>query len=60
MGARAERSVREAQERFDARVRSVAGTPEAPADQIPKAKALLDAGAIDRAEFDRLKAKALQ
>jgi len=41
MGARAERSVREAQERFDAHVRSVAGTPEAPADQIQKAKALL-------------------
>jgi hypothetical protein len=60
MSARAERSVKEAQERFDAHVRDVAGTPQTPADQIQKAKALLDAGAIDRAEFDRLKAKALQ
>jgi len=60
MNARAARSMREAQERFDAHVRSVAGTTAGPADQIQKAKALLDAGAIDRAEFDRLKAKALQ
>lgn len=59
MSARAERSVKEAQARFDAHVREVAGT-QGPADQIQKAKALLDAGAIDRAEFDRLKAKALQ
>ena len=61
MGARAARSMRAAQEQFDSHIRSIAGGGGAsPADQIQKAKALLDAGAIDRAEFDRLKAKALQ
>ena len=60
MSARAARSMREAQDRFDAHVRAVAGSTQSPADQIQKAKALLDAGSIDRAEFDRLKAKALQ
>jgi phospholipase D-like protein/putative oligomerization/nucleic acid binding protein len=61
MGARAARSMREAQDQFDAHIRSIAGGGGvSPADQIQKAKALLDAGAIDRAEFDRLKAKALQ
>ena len=60
MSARAAKSAHDAQAQFDAYVRSVAGGPPSPADQIQKAKALLDAGAIDRAEFDRLKAKALQ
>lgn len=60
MSARAAKSMREAQERFDSYVRSVAATTPSPADQIERAKTLLDAGAIDRAEFDRLKAKALQ
>jgi len=58
MSVRATKSMHEAQERFDSYVRSVAAPP--PAEQIQKAKALLDSGAIDRAEFDRLKAKALQ
>ena len=60
MGARAARSMRDAQERFDAHVRSVAGTAPSPAEQIEKAKVLLEGGAIDRPEFERLKAKALQ
>ncbi len=60
MSARAAQSMREAQERFDAHVRSVAGAAPSPAEQIEKAKTLLDAGAIDRTEFDRLKARALQ
>lgn len=58
MAARAARSAQETQQRFDAYVRSVAASVS-PADQIAKAKELLDAGAIDRAEFDRLKAAAL-
>jgi hypothetical protein len=60
MGARAAKSMQEAQARFDAHVRSVAGTAPAPAEQIATAKSLLDAGTIDRTEFERLKAKALQ
>jgi hypothetical protein len=39
-------------------IRSVAAT-SSPADQLAKAKALLDSGAITSEEFARLKAKAL-
>jgi hypothetical protein len=59
MAAREAKVRHDAQEQFDSYIRSVAG-PLSPSDQIQKAKALLDAGAIDRGEFDRLKAKALQ
>jgi Mn2+/Fe2+ NRAMP family transporter len=54
-----ERSVRQAQEQkqaFDSYVREAAGGS---ADQIAKAKELLESGAITQDEFDRLKAKAL-
>ncbi|PUB27021.1 phospholipase D-like protein [Promicromonospora sp. AC04] len=47
-----------AQQDAESYIRQVAA-PSAPADQIASAKALLDAGTIAPAEFERLKAKAL-
>ena len=60
MAERAAAQQRRSREEFAGYVRSVAADGDGtPADQIARAKDLLDAGTIDQAEFDRLKAKAL-
>jgi putative oligomerization/nucleic acid binding protein len=59
MMERNERAVRQQQQHMDDYVRSVAGSGSDPAEQIAKAKQLLDSGAITQAEFDTIKAKAL-
>ena len=58
MGERQAAQMQAAQSQFDDRIRSASPSSSA-ADQIASAKALLDSGAIDQAEFDQLKAKAL-
>ena len=62
MAERAAARQQQAQEQFEGYVRTVATTGDAsasPTEQIAQAKQLLDAGTIDQAEFERLKAKAL-
>jgi hypothetical protein len=58
MGERQMQAVADAKAAQDQYIQQVAGTAN-PADQIASAKALLDSGAINQAEFDSLKAKAL-
>jgi hypothetical protein len=60
MGERAAAQRQRAQQEFAGYVRDVAATGETtPTEQIARAKELLDAGAINQSEFERLKAKAL-
>jgi Short C-terminal domain/Phospholipase_D-nuclease N-terminal len=58
MAKRNTEQVKAQQAQFDDYVREAAGSGGA-ADQIAKAKQLLDSGAISQAEFDALKQKAL-
>src|SRR5271168_698112 len=58
MTERAIKAQESAQTQVDEYVKSVAGSGD-PADQIAKAKQLLDSGAITQAEFDQIKQKAL-
>lgn len=52
-------AVQAAQADTEAYIRSVSSGNGSPADEIARAKGLLDAGAISQAEFDALKARAL-
>ena len=58
MAERRAEAVRASSAAFADHVRSVAAQ-QGPADQIAKAKELLDSGAIDQAEFEKLKRAAL-
>ena len=57
MARRQQASLQKAKADTDAYIKEVAG--KSPAQHIAEAKALLDAGTITQAEFDKLKAKAL-
>jgi Short C-terminal domain/Phospholipase_D-nuclease N-terminal len=61
MAERRAQDIRASQAAFEDQVREVAGTSGGggAAAEITKAKQLLDSGAIDQAEFDQLKQKAL-
>jgi voltage-gated potassium channel Kch len=58
MARRQAETMQAMQSQQDAYIRATAGRSSA-ADDIAKAKSLLDAGAVTQAEFDALKAKAL-
>jgi Mn2+/Fe2+ NRAMP family transporter len=60
MGERSQRQAETMKSAQDAYIRDVAGSSSnSPADQIAKAKAMLDNGAISPEEFNRLKGIAL-
>src|SRR5579862_4020497 len=58
MAQRQMADMKEAQAGMDDYIRTVSASGD-PAEQIAKAKGLLDSGTITQAEFDQLKAKAL-
>lgn len=57
-GGMQERAIQQQQQDV-ANLKKMVGGAGTPADQIAQAKALLDSGAIDQAEYEKLKAKAL-
>ena len=57
MAERSQKEAKQVQQATDSYIRTVAAA--SPADEIVKAKALLDAGTITQEEFDKLKAHAL-
>jgi hypothetical protein len=59
MAERNMKSMQAAQAQQAEYIKSVAGSGGGAADEIDKAKKLLDSGAITQAEFDAIKAKAL-
>ena len=59
MAERAQNDAVKAQQATNDYIRQAAGTSASPADEIAKAKALLDSGTITQQEYDLLKAKAL-
>ena len=58
MAERQEKAQSDAKQQFDSYVQSVASKQD-PAEQIAKAKSMLDAGTINQQEFDQLKTNAL-
>jgi hypothetical protein len=58
MAERGAKQAQASQDQFDRYVREAAGK-SGPVDEIARAKQLLDSGAINQAEFDQMKQKAL-
>ena len=57
-GGMQQRAIKQQQHDVE-QLKKMVGSSDGPADQIAQAKALLDSGAIDQAEFEKLTAKAL-